>query len=176
MAERKFLQNMKRNITRKHFYRPKILNVTSIPSLSIGLLGRKSSPEGGQKRRSPDAKNGDELLQCPAIYEAESPDELALVHAARAYEVKLVKRTPRSAIVSFPDKPTLAFEILHVSGPRSTDRDNNKRTEFGSLTYAIACRFCRSTQTGNVCQCCSGILIPVRLYCTAKVPTQRCCH
>ncbi|XP_029171036.1 probable phospholipid-transporting ATPase VD [Nylanderia fulva] len=93
--------------------RPKLLNVTSIPSLGIGLLGRKLSPDN-QKRRSPDAKNSDELLQHQAIYEAESPDELALVHAARAYDVKLVKRTPRSAIVSFPDKSTLAFEILHV--------------------------------------------------------------
>lgn len=92
-----------------------MLNVTSIPSLGIGLLGRKFSPEG-PKGRSPDAKNGDELLQTPAIYEAESPDELALVHAARAYDIKLVKRTPRSAMVSFPDKSTLAFEILHVSG------------------------------------------------------------
>ncbi|XP_011262900.1 probable phospholipid-transporting ATPase VD [Camponotus floridanus] len=93
--------------------RPKLLNVTSIPSLGIGLLGRKLSPDG-QKRRSPDTKNSDELLQSLAIYEAESPDELALVHAARAYDVKLVKRTPRSAIVSFPDKSTVAFEILHV--------------------------------------------------------------
>ncbi|KAL6438052.1 hypothetical protein ACFW04_004365 [Cataglyphis niger] len=95
------------------FSRPKLLNVTSIPSLGIGLLGRKLSPDG-QKRRTPDAKNSDELLQNPAIYEAESPDELALVHAARAYDVKLVKRTPRNAIISFPDKSTLAFEILHV--------------------------------------------------------------
>ncbi|EGI67516.1 Putative phospholipid-transporting ATPase VA [Acromyrmex echinatior] len=95
--------------------RPKLLNVTSIPSLSIGLLGRKFSPEGQKvSGRSPDAKNGDELLQSPAIYEAESPDELALVHAARAYDIKLVKRTPRSAIISFPDKSTVAFEILHV--------------------------------------------------------------
>ncbi|XP_018341958.1 PREDICTED: probable phospholipid-transporting ATPase VD isoform X1 [Trachymyrmex septentrionalis] len=95
--------------------RPKLLNVTSIPSLSIGLLGRKFSPEGQKvSGRSPDAKNGDELLQSPAIYEAESPDELALVHAARAYDIKLVKRTPRSAIISFPDKSTIAFEILHV--------------------------------------------------------------
>lgn len=98
--------------------RPKLLNVTSIPSLSIGLLGRKSSPDG-QKRRTPmspvESRNGDELLPTPAIYEAESPDELALVHAARAYDVKLVKRTPHSAIVSFPDKSMLAFEILHVN-------------------------------------------------------------
>ncbi|KAL0102090.1 hypothetical protein PUN28_018559 [Cardiocondyla obscurior] len=92
--------------------RPKLLNVTSIPCLGIGLLGRKFAE--GQKGRIPNAKNGDELLQTPAIYEAESPDELALVHAARAYDVKLVKRTPRSAIVSFPDKSILAFEILHV--------------------------------------------------------------
>jgi len=74
------------------------------------MLGRKFSPEG-QKGRSPEAKNG----ESPTIYEAESPDELALVHAARAYDIKLVKRTPRSAIVSFPDKSTLAFEILYVS-------------------------------------------------------------
>lgn len=91
------------------------MNITSIPSLGIGLLGRKFSPDV-QKGRSPDTRNGDELLQSPAIYEAESPDELALVHAARAYDIKLVKRTPRSAIVSFPDKTTLAFEILHVGG------------------------------------------------------------
>ncbi|XP_014470184.1 PREDICTED: probable phospholipid-transporting ATPase VD [Dinoponera quadriceps] len=87
--------------------RPKLLNVTSIPSL---LGGRKQSPDGS---KSPmDARNG-ELLP-PAIYEAESPDELALVHAARAYDVKLLKRTPRSSIVSLPDKSVLAFEILHV--------------------------------------------------------------
>lgn len=101
--------------------RPKFLNVTSIPSLGIGLLGRKLSPSGGQKNRNPlspvidaSGKNGDELLPAAAIYEAESPDELALVNAARAYDVKLVKRTARSAIVCLPDKSILTFEILHI--------------------------------------------------------------
>ncbi|XP_076640988.1 phospholipid-transporting ATPase VD isoform X2 [Halictus rubicundus] len=101
--------------------RPKFLNVTSIPSLGMGLLGRKLSPNGAQKRRSPLSpvidvarKNGDELLPAAAIYEAESPDELALVNAARAYDVKLLKRTTRSAIVCLPDKSILTFEILHV--------------------------------------------------------------
>ncbi|CAK9825826.1 Probable phospholipid-transporting ATPase 7 [Anthophora retusa] len=101
--------------------RPKFLNVTSIPSLGMGLLGRKLSPNGAHKRRSPlspvidsSGKNGDELLPTAAIYEAESPDELALVNAARAYDVKLLKRTARSAIVSLPDKSILTFEILHV--------------------------------------------------------------
>ncbi|XP_029054624.1 phospholipid-transporting ATPase VA [Osmia bicornis bicornis] len=101
--------------------RPKFLNVTSIPSLGIGLLGRKLSPNGAQKRRGPlspvigtNGKNGGELLPTAAIYEAESPDELALVNAARAYDVKLLKRTARSAIVGLPDKSILTFEILHV--------------------------------------------------------------
>ncbi|XP_015433968.1 PREDICTED: probable phospholipid-transporting ATPase VD isoform X2 [Dufourea novaeangliae] len=101
--------------------RPRFLNVTSIPSLGMGLLGRKLSPNGAQKRRSPlssvidgSGKNGDELLPAAAIYEAESPDELALVNAARAYDVKLLKRTARSAIVCLPDKSILTFEILHV--------------------------------------------------------------
>lgn len=135
-----------------------MLNVTSIPSLGIGLLGRKLSPDG-QKRRSPDAKNSDELLQSPAIYEAESPDELALVHAARAYDVKLVKRTPRSAIVSFPDKSTLAFEILHVSDCKQIKTIQERVL----IDYSsIVCRYYRLIRTENVCRCYSGILIPAR--------------
>ncbi|CAL7937067.1 unnamed protein product [Xylocopa violacea] len=101
--------------------RPRFLNVTSIPSLGMGLLGRKLSPNGAHKRRSPvspvidvSGKSGEELLPTTAIYEAESPDELALVNAARAYDVKLVKRTARSAIICLPDKSILTFEILHV--------------------------------------------------------------
>ncbi|XP_068972085.1 phospholipid-transporting ATPase VD isoform X1 [Bombus flavifrons] len=101
--------------------RPKFLNVTSIPSLGMGLLSRKLSPNGQHKRRTPlspvideSGKSRDELLPAAAIYEAESPDELALVNAARAYNVKLLKRTARSAIVSLPDKSILTFEILHV--------------------------------------------------------------
>ncbi|XP_076676070.1 phospholipid-transporting ATPase VD isoform X2 [Andrena cerasifolii] len=101
--------------------RPRFLNVTSIPALGMGLLARKLSPNGAQKRRSPlgpvigaSGKNGEELLPSAAIYEAESPDELALVNAARAYDVKLLKRTSRSAIVCLPDKSVITFEILHV--------------------------------------------------------------
>ena len=48
------------------------------------------------------------------IFEAESPDELALVKAAKIYNVRLIKRTPKSAIISLPNKTTLTFEILHV--------------------------------------------------------------
>ncbi|XP_043283493.1 phospholipid-transporting ATPase VD isoform X2 [Venturia canescens] len=91
--------------------RPRLLNVPAMPSLNIGLLGRKASPIG-QRDNLPDPTSVEQPT--PAIYEAESPDELALVHAARTYDVRLVKRTPRTAIVALPNKSTLAFEILHV--------------------------------------------------------------
>lgn len=96
--------------------------MASIAGLGMGLLGRKLSPNGAHKGRSTTSpgvdgsgKNGDELLPTPAIYEAESPDELALVNAARAYDVKLVKRTAASATICLPDRSILSFEILHVS-------------------------------------------------------------
>ena len=112
--------------------------MTSIPSLGMGLLGRKLSPNGEHKRRSPPSpvtdesgKSRDELLPTAAIYEAESPDELALVNAARAYNVKLVKRTARSAIVSLPDKSVLTFEILHVSLPLLSSLFSSRENESG---------------------------------------------
>ncbi|XP_066603697.1 phospholipid-transporting ATPase VD [Prorops nasuta] len=100
--------------SRVKLVRPKLLNVTSIPSLGMGLLA-KMSPNSAQKSTvSPENSKVEEIPMIPAIYEAESPDELALVNAARAYDVKLLRRTPRSAIVSLPDKSTVTFEILHV--------------------------------------------------------------
>lgn len=38
------------------------------------------------------------------LYEAESPDELALVETAYIYNCRLIKRTPSSASVSVPGK------------------------------------------------------------------------
>uniref|UniRef100_T1HHU9 Phospholipid-transporting ATPase n=1 Tax=Rhodnius prolixus TaxID=13249 RepID=T1HHU9_RHOPR len=48
------------------------------------------------------------------IYEAESPDELALVQMAYVYNCRLVKRTPRRAIISLPGECVAEFEILKV--------------------------------------------------------------
>jgi len=48
------------------------------------------------------------------IYEAESPDELALVDAAYAYNIKLVKRTPNTVSVSMPGEGVVEYEVLHV--------------------------------------------------------------
>ncbi|EPY87242.1 phospholipid-transporting ATPase VB-like protein [Camelus ferus] len=45
-------------------------------------------------------------------YEAESPDEAALVHAAHAYSFTLVSRTPEQVTVRLPQGTCLTFEVL----------------------------------------------------------------
>ncbi|XP_038651908.1 probable phospholipid-transporting ATPase VB isoform X1 [Scyliorhinus canicula] len=47
-------------------------------------------------------------------YEAESPDEAALVHAARAYSFMLLSRTPDQVTVELPQGDLLTFELLHT--------------------------------------------------------------
>uniref|UniRef100_A0A8D3D1U9 Phospholipid-transporting ATPase n=1 Tax=Scophthalmus maximus TaxID=52904 RepID=A0A8D3D1U9_SCOMX len=51
----------------------------------------------------------DELL-----YEAESPDEAALVHAARAYRCTLRGRSAESLLVDLPGIGSLAVQLLHI--------------------------------------------------------------
>lgn len=49
-------------------------------------------------------------------YEAESPDEAALVHAARAYHCALVDRLHEQVAVELPHLGRLTFELLHTLG------------------------------------------------------------
>ncbi|XP_014732813.1 PREDICTED: probable phospholipid-transporting ATPase VB isoform X1 [Sturnus vulgaris] len=49
-------------------------------------------------------------------YEAESPDEAALVYAARAYGFILVSRTPEQVTVQLPQGTLLTFDILYTLG------------------------------------------------------------
>lgn len=53
-------------------------------------------------------------------YEAESPDEAALVYAARAYKCSLVGRLPDQMTVDLPHLGKLNFELLHTLGFDST--------------------------------------------------------
>ncbi|XP_049574789.1 phospholipid-transporting ATPase VA isoform X2 [Syngnathus scovelli] len=53
-------------------------------------------------------------------YEAESPDEAALVYAARAYKCSLVGRLPDQTTVDLPHLGKLNFELLHTLGFDST--------------------------------------------------------
>ncbi|XP_068799064.1 phospholipid-transporting ATPase VD isoform X2 [Struthio camelus] len=60
---------------------------------------------------------GSSLEQSPLpklCYEAESPDEAALVHAARAYKCILRSRTPDQITVDLAGLGSLTFQLLHI--------------------------------------------------------------
>lgn len=56
-----------------------------------------------------DSNNDNDLL-----YEAESPDEAALVHAARVYRCTLRGRSAESLLVDLPGIGSLAVQLLHI--------------------------------------------------------------
>lgn len=78
---------------------------------------RQINPDGGghsaedltRQVNTNDRETNDELL-----YEAESPDEAALVHAARAYRCTLRARSPDSLLVDLPGIGSLAIQLLHL--------------------------------------------------------------
>ncbi|XP_070228455.1 phospholipid-transporting ATPase VD isoform X5 [Bos mutus] len=53
-------------------------------------------------------------LTSSLCYEAESPDEAALVYAARAYQCTLQSRTPDQVVVDFAALGPLTFQLLHI--------------------------------------------------------------
>nr|XP_008542298.1 PREDICTED: probable phospholipid-transporting ATPase VD isoform X2 [Equus przewalskii] len=53
-------------------------------------------------------------LASSLCYEAESPDEAALVYAARAYQCTLQSRTPEQVVVDFAALGPLTFQLLHI--------------------------------------------------------------
>uniref|UniRef100_A0AAR2KZZ3 Phospholipid-transporting ATPase n=1 Tax=Pygocentrus nattereri TaxID=42514 RepID=A0AAR2KZZ3_PYGNA len=81
--------------------------------------------QGLQQAFSPVPPNYDQAKasapdKCELRYEAESPDEAALVYAARAYKCSLVGRLPDQVTVELPHLGKLTFELLHTLGFDST--------------------------------------------------------
>lgn len=89
--------------------RPKLLNV---PSILSSVVSRKLN--GGNKNGVNSSPRAITPSETKPIYEAESPDELALVETAYIYNCRLVKRTPSSASVSVPGQGVLEYDILKV--------------------------------------------------------------
>uniref|UniRef100_A0A8C7TCF3 Phospholipid-transporting ATPase n=1 Tax=Oncorhynchus mykiss TaxID=8022 RepID=A0A8C7TCF3_ONCMY len=89
-----------RSFTRRLFSRGKAASFTPSPSPTPTKLG--TEPDGDEPR-------ADEL-----IYEAESPDEAALVHAARAYRCTLQGRSLERLLVELPGMGSLAVRLLHI--------------------------------------------------------------
>uniref|UniRef100_A0A915BCA8 Phospholipid-transporting ATPase n=2 Tax=Parascaris univalens TaxID=6257 RepID=A0A915BCA8_PARUN len=66
----------------------------------------------GQRKRHEKSEEKTESLS--PLYEAESPDELALVYAAKAYGISLLSRSAESVTLALPYGNKEAFEILKV--------------------------------------------------------------
>ncbi|XP_018420457.1 PREDICTED: probable phospholipid-transporting ATPase VD [Nanorana parkeri] len=60
------------------------------------------------------ADGSDKPSICEVYYEAESPDEAALVYAARAYKCILMSRTPDQVTVELGTIGSMTFHLLHI--------------------------------------------------------------
>ncbi|XP_032879147.1 phospholipid-transporting ATPase VA isoform X2 [Amblyraja radiata] len=81
-----------------------------------GRSPQREKNENGFRAETTIAEGKDGELR----YEAESPDEAALVYAAKAYNCALVGRLPELVTVELPHVGKLAFELLHTLGFDST--------------------------------------------------------
>lgn len=90
------------------FSRPKLLNIP----VSRLFPGKKNLTDEQKSKlaRSPTPSP----CELEPIFEAESPDELALVSAANSYNCKLHKRTLNLVTVSLPIRGMIEYELLHV--------------------------------------------------------------
>nr|XP_048290688.1 phospholipid-transporting ATPase VA isoform X2 [Myodes glareolus] len=85
---------------------------------SNGYSSQAAQAEGWTPDCSPEKRPGEQMKQQdPELrYEAESPDEAALVYAARAYSCTLVDRRHDQVSVELPHLGRLTFELLHTLG------------------------------------------------------------
>lgn len=93
-----------------------------IPPLTESPEDSACPPPEKEKKEDGDAgitpAQGESLPEQPEAsnlcYEAESPDEAALVYAARAYQCTLKSRTPEQIMVDFAALGPLTFQLLHI--------------------------------------------------------------
>ncbi|KAK2510221.1 Atp10b [Columba guinea] len=85
-------------------------------SSSYELQGKGSTDIGGASLDEVFKSVTNSSLPTDFCYEAESPDEAALVYAAQAYSFTLVSRTPEQVTVRLPQGTLLTFDILYTLG------------------------------------------------------------
>ncbi|KAM9354543.1 phospholipid-transporting ATPase VD [Pholidichthys leucotaenia] len=76
------------------------------------FMESKTRPDGDLQATPPTGDEDDAVDNL--LYEAESPDEAALVHAARAYRCTLRGRSAEGLVVDLPGIGSLAVQLLHV--------------------------------------------------------------
>ncbi|XP_056326707.1 probable phospholipid-transporting ATPase VD [Danio aesculapii] len=82
---------------------------------SSGAWGEDAEDEKQAKDSAADeSESDDEDEEEELLYEAESPDEAALVQAAKAYGCTLLGRSPEQVLVAIPGTGPLSISLLHV--------------------------------------------------------------
>ncbi|CAH2005240.1 unnamed protein product [Acanthoscelides obtectus] len=96
--------------------RPKLLNIPYFLKKGNNLTDEQKAKLRQQMQQSTGAAvpGTPSSYELKPIFEAESPDELALVDAAYNYGCRLLRRTPTSVTVETPDEGRLNYEILNV--------------------------------------------------------------
>ncbi|XP_026007253.1 phospholipid-transporting ATPase VD isoform X2 [Astatotilapia calliptera] len=77
------------------------------------LKDTQTNPDEARQSMQDLTKQVEEITD-ELVYEAESPDEAALVHAARAYRCTLRGRSAESLLVDLPGIGSLAIQLLHI--------------------------------------------------------------
>ncbi|KAK4887192.1 hypothetical protein RN001_003463 [Aquatica leii] len=112
------IDEVAQNTVIKSSFMPKLLNIPSLPFLGNKRNGSTSNLTDEQKAKLHQSSSS---FDTKPIFEAESPDELALVDAAYNYNCRLLKRNPGFVLVDVPGEGILEYEILHVL-PFDSDR------------------------------------------------------
>lgn len=87
---------------------------TPVP-LTSGAWGEDVEDKQQAKENSADESESDDEDEAEdLLYEAESPDEAALVQAAKAYGCTLLGRSPEQVLVAVPGTGPLSIPLLHV--------------------------------------------------------------
>lgn len=89
----------------------------STPSTPVLLRsGACGDTKDAEQAKSDDETDSDEEEEDDddLLYEAESPDEAALVQAAKAYGCTLLGRSPEQVLVAVPGAGPLSIPLLHV--------------------------------------------------------------
>lgn len=88
--------------------RPRFLQIPPIPILSRFHKTFQVNTPSQANTPTPS------ITDVKPIYEAESPDELALVQAAYSYNCRLSKRTPQLIRVTLPGEEVVEYEVLQT--------------------------------------------------------------
>uniref|UniRef100_A0A182UCH3 P-type ATPase C-terminal domain-containing protein n=1 Tax=Anopheles melas TaxID=34690 RepID=A0A182UCH3_9DIPT len=87
---------------------------TGSTSSSKNRFASNNSSSGASKFQKSFSQGSSSPASSRPIYEAESPDELALVNAAFSYDCCLVNRSPNHVLVSVPGEGVIEYEVLKV--------------------------------------------------------------